>query len=309
MKPGVYRGLSETEYAAIPAVRSSVLREFAKATPAHWRYAEEQIAAEPRWAPEGRALHLAAFQPDIFSRCVASRRAMPSAKDLGCYSSTGKAGFWTDDQKALRDSTRAEIERECEGYEIVLEPDEMERVTAMADVLHADPDFRELIELPHEAELTIVWEDEETGFPCKARLDLWVPKLGVIVELKGTKEVATVERFSREILRYGYHQQAAWYLEAAQAELQDLRSSDPLILAVSEKAHPHLCAVRPMEFGALVHGRNQMQDALRRFAECKRTNHWPSHDSAEAWELPGWASPKDIASSITFPEQDLMEGF
>lgn len=286
MKAGIYRGLSDSEYDAIPAVRSSMLRKFSAATPAHWFHRSHEIA-ERAWGPEGRALHIAALQSGEFTKRVTTRRTMPTAAELGCVDKEGKpaSGFRSKEQQQLRGKVQAEVDRHNASFEIALDPDEMERVTAQAEMLRRNSEFRSMLSFDHDVELTIVWEDSETGLLCKARLDAWIPDIGTILEVKGTKEVATVERFGWEIYRYGYHQQCAWYLEGVKAQIEG-HGKLSVFMGVCEKAHPYLCAVRPMSYGALAKGRSEIREALRRFADCKGRDRWPGHDPDENWELP-----------------------
>lgn len=300
MKPGVYPNLTYEQYAAIPALRSSDLSLFDETTPAHYLHAKEKPREDKPHFAEGRALHYAVLESHRFSELVRTRR-MPTAAELDCYSSTGKPGFWTAEQKALRDSTYAQLEAELEGADVILDPDQMERVTAMADSLLKDRDFAELLEKDHQTELTIVWEDEDTGLLQKCRLDLWVPSEGIYCELKSTRRLATVEQFSRDIYAYGYHRQCAHYLDGIESQLGGARKVDPVILAVVEKSPPYLPAVRPLDMAALAVGRAEIQRIRQQYAICAQTNNWPGHDNSEAWGLPGWCGVDDL--ELTFGEE------
>ncbi len=65
-------------------------------------------------------------------------------------------------------------------------------------------------------EVSIFWTDEETGIPCKARLDYLKPQ--AVVDLKTfTNQFGMPIRkaIARQMANYRYHIQARWYLDAA----------------------------------------------------------------------------------------------
>ena len=97
-------------------------------------------------------------------------------------------------------------------------PKEAGRIQAMTDSGMADPVVRSLIEAEGEVEHTIVWTDEETGLPLRARLDKLARFDGgyQIGDIKATSIDVTSEReVAAKIFSMGYHQQAAHYWDAA----------------------------------------------------------------------------------------------
>ena len=76
------------------------------------------------------------------------------------------------------------------------------------------------------------------GYLCRARPDMIVPDMNVIVDLKTT--ALSCDNFPREIFRRRYHWQAYWYLKAAEnvgirarsaRTLRGLCSGAPIIAA------------------------------------------------------------------------------
>jgi len=88
-------------------------------------------------------------------------------------------------------------------------------------------------------EVSIFWVDEETGCPCKARLDYWKPR--AIVDLKTISEEHGREfgrAVDREFANRRYGAQGTWYWQAAQAGIAHMKAgrlygSAPL--AITEK--------------------------------------------------------------------------
>lgn len=64
-------------------------------------------------------------------------------------------------------------------------------------------------------EVSIFWTDEETGVPCKARLDYLKPLAVVDLKTFELREFGIDRTIARAVANYRYHIQAAWYLRAA----------------------------------------------------------------------------------------------
>lgn len=104
----------------------------------------------------------------------------------------------------------------------------------MLDVLRTDPLFSRLLSLgqPEQAQF---WEDERTGLPCKARIDLPVPDEQLIVDVK-TTSARTQSEFVSNCYRYEYDRQAAYYLDGYRQAGGD--ANQFLIIGI-QKQKPH----------------------------------------------------------------------
>lgn len=307
IKTGVYRGLTEQEYNAIPAIRSTMLREFMAGTPAHWRHkSQEPPPPDKKCFAEGRDLHMAVLEPDRFETRVKEMRVLPTAADLGLKNSKGEPadGFRSKEHKAIKEQLLAEIEAHNASAEYVMTSDDRDRVLRMAESLRADPDFADILSRPHETELTVVWEDIEVGLLCKARIDLWLPEERRIVEIKKTGKMATPEAFQWEIKKYGYASQCWWYIEGAKEQLGGVDDSHPVTLAVVEDSAPYLPAVRPLTKASLLTGGMEMRAALYRYANCRRTQTYPGHDNCEPFYLPGCSEGSEL--DLTLDGEELF---
>jgi hypothetical protein len=98
-------------------------------------------------------------------------------------------------------------------------PKDSHRIISMRDGIMADPVLRKLFEAEGETEHTIVLDDEATDLGLRARLD----KLSrftegyVIADIKATSIDVTSERqIASKVFEMGYHQQAAFYWDAAE---------------------------------------------------------------------------------------------
>lgn len=136
------------------------------------------------------------------------------------------------------------------------------------------------------AELSMFWEDAETGVLCKCRPD-WLIKKTAIVDVKSTQD-ASASGFARSVANYEYHVQAAWYLDGVRACLGD-DAPQAFIFAAFEKEAPHAVAFYNADPDMIELGRREYRRRLAIYAACKRSNVWPGYDpSITNLSLPAW---------------------
>ena len=137
--------------------------------------------------------------------------------------------------------------------------------------------LRELLALPGvRIELPIVWTDTETGTPCKAKLDAAVtlPSGQVLVlDPKTTGSALTSAELSKSVANFGYHRQAAMYLEALATEgICDAE----FWFIFGQKAAPYETAWIRLSGAALTVGAQEMAAAKAIYAACVKADSWPS---------------------------------
>lgn len=140
-------------------------------------------------------------------------------------------------------------------------------------------------------EQTLVWQDVETGVWCRAMVDhLPHPDTAtrpILVDLKTTPN-AGPRALGKTVANFGYHQQAAFYLDGYRTLHP---GSDPAFLFVFvEKGPPYLVSVVELDQRALAVGAELNRRALAVYAECVKTGEWPGHSpEIELVSLPAWA--------------------
>lgn len=103
------------------------------------------------------------------------------------------------------------------------------------------------------SELSFFWIDEETGIQCKVRPDYFRPDIGSIVDYKTTKN-HTEDGFPREIVNYGYHFSAAFYIEGVEKVAGiEIENEMFIIIAIANTA-PFEIEFFPLKHGALEQG-------------------------------------------------------
>lgn len=184
--------------------------------------------------------------------------------------------------KSARDERDAAV---AEGKTPLLSK-EYELVLAMRDAVMKNRTARRFFEddsgVP---ELSILWEDEATGAPLRARTDWLIPG-ETIVDLK-TTITASHSDWERRILDYWYHLQAAWYVEAINIAYDYVPDYHWVVV---EKDPPYLTAVYGIEKKSLYVGLDLMTEAIDKYAHCLRMDYWPGYPQQSMRAgLPQWA--------------------
>lgn len=108
----------------------------------------------------------------------------------------------------------------------------------------------------------------------------------VIVDLKTTQD-ARPETFVRSVLAFGYHVQAALYVDACEAI--DGKKRDFLWLAV-EKDAPYGVQIFQASEAMINQGRSLYQKAIQTYLECSALDYWPGYSTViQTLNLPKWA--------------------
>lgn len=156
----------------------------------------------------------------------------------------------------------------------------------MRRAVWSNPTARAILERDGNAEVAAFKVHEKTGLMLKGLADFLVTDdnlMTVIPDLKTTTEGGASEKeFSKTIYNYGYHRQAAFYL--------DLFGATHFVFIVVEKVAPYAVACYALDHDAIAVGRWENERDLARVAECVRTGVWPGYpDVLLKIGLPEWA--------------------
>jgi hypothetical protein len=212
----------------------------------------------------GNAAHLICLEPHLFQE----KTWIIQADD-----------YRTKLAQAERDEARAE-------GRIPLLAHEAEMVRGIRDVLLDHPIAKHAF-VNGTAERSYFWIDPEYGVWRKVRLDYApVDPLLRIVDLKTTTDANPVE-FKRRAADLGYHQSAAFYMDA----IDHFHGERPrnFYWVVVEKKAPYLISVCVADPEALAWGRLLNRRALDLFRRCLDKGVWPAYGAqAHIIDLPGW---------------------
>lgn len=137
-------------------------------------------------------------------------------------------------------------------------------------------------------EVSMFWQHEATGTPCRGRLDFL--KEYTIVDLKFVREVNR-RSVRNMIAEYGYDVQAAAYLDG----LRRCTGKDigNFIFLFQEKQAPYKVMAVHLNESVLAEGRSKYDAAMQRYQDCLKaygTNQWAGYadevESLDATEMP-----------------------
>jgi len=262
----IIENLSFEEYRANPALNWSSAKNYAM-SPAHFLNAKENPLEQTPAMLVGSALHSLVLEgPVAFShryvRAPECDRRTKIGKELWSQFVTENAG------------------RE------VLTSEQFAIVSNMHQSLAVHPVVTNLLRLCHHRESSVFWEDSETGIPCKCRLDGFSQEHGIAFDLK-TSDDASSSGFARTCAKFGYHGQAAFYLDGLQAAGVP---ASQFVFIVIEKAPPYGIACFLADEDMLRTGRLRYQEYLHRHAECLAADNWPGYpEEIQPLSLPAWA--------------------
>lgn len=264
MPAGVYRGMPEEIYNALPAVRSTYLKTLANESAAHAYVAMED--AKPPTDPMlfGTAWHTAFLEPESFPlRYV----------------------LWKGDKRGKK---WKDFEEANQGKRILKEEDYL-KCLAMAERLREHPDIDNLFKRGVNREASLLWWDKETGLWCKARLDAYVDdETPTLADLKSAACAREFE-FAKAIVSFGYDIQTGMYCMGSLA-LRPGRTPN-FIMIPSEKTPPFECNFFELDRRTLRVGWIRARNALNQFAVCLTQGVWPGYPheiitlNAPEWHL------------------------
>lgn len=258
---GLHFDLPEAEYHTHPTSLSVSGAKVLLRSPALFKYEREHPKTKAVWEV-GTAAH-----------AVAVGRGRENVVVVDADSWRTKAA------QEARDAARAK------GLAPVLAAD-WQTCEDMGAVLAGNPLIRTLLE-GGEPEVSAFVVDEPTGVLRRARFD-YLHDDGLIVDYKSAAS-AEPGAFATAAARYGYHQQAAWYLDV----LADLAiRARAFVFVVQEKDPPYAAAVYELDAADVDLGRELNRAALERFRDCTAVDLWPGYPAEteiHRLSLPRWA--------------------
>ena len=272
LPPGIHYGISPAVYHAdpceTPSLSSSLVRKLLRESPAH------AFASSPRLDPDC----VPEFK-DLFDVGTAAHTAVLSAGES--IRVIPHDDWRTKDARQQRDDARAE------GYTPLLEKEAAEVLAMAAKVKTALKriGLPEVFSDPSRAEVVAIAEVE--GVQCRAMAD-YVGADGFLYDLKTTTS-AHYDAVTRTVESFGYHIQAAHYLDTFRAAGMALKG---MRFVFVEKTRPHCVSVIALDEDFMDIGRSQTAHARDVWKECIRTGEWPDYAHPGIVEIspPVWMS-------------------
>lgn len=188
-----------------------------------------------------------------------------------------------DDYKTPSSRAHADEIRAANGIPLLRK--EYDVVQAMADVLSSHRLAMELLS-DGRPEVSAYAPDEETGIMRRCRFD-WLGS--TILDDYKSADSSDPNAFRRKVVDFGYHCQAAWYLDLA----RDLgHPAEAFAFIVQMKKPPYLVSVIELVPAAIDRGRDLNRRALQMYRDCVEADSWPGYipdTEFASIDLPAWA--------------------
>lgn len=258
-KPGIYSVPAE-RYHAANGCSKTMLDFLANQTPAHLAAYLFGLTKEETPAMRfGTIVHRAMLEPDTYKEGF-------YVKPEGMRFTTKEGQGWQSEHSERPIITEAESEQ----------------IDAMVSSVHCHPFAKRLLAggTPEQS----IFVEDNNGTLRKSRLDA-LTKGNVIPDLK-TTESAALDQFERNVSRYRYHVQAAYYID--NCKLAGIDKQAFFFICV-EKTPPYLTRCLSLNADVIEYGRNLYQRDIQIYRNCLESGKWPGwSDSYDEVALPPW---------------------
>lgn len=263
--------MTEEEYAALPGVRWSHLREMEK-SPLHYRWATIHGKPDHDGLRLGLGIHCALLESEEF------------AKRYVCFTGKTRRGKkWDAFKEAHRPPTK------------ILTRTQMDNVIQSASAVRRHGQAESL--LRGTTEFQVSWTEVTSGLQCKARVDLVGESH---VEVKSTADLG-LRSFASRSANMGYHRQLAFHHDALLAN-GVIKPGTPIYVIAVEQTAPYDVVVFELDRAAIEAGRADYQAYLSRVVSCSKSpgttwlgdrtvqGRWPGREPSEILPLglPEW---------------------
>jgi len=250
--------MTNKEYHQKTEYLSKSLLDQVHKSPAHYIAALNKEAKEPTAAQLfGSLVHSVLFNQDNFAISpICDRR--------------------TKEGKLLYDA----FLQDAQGKELIVTEEQYENALKIVAAVQQHPKAASLLS-EGKAEMPIFGEIDGTKFKCKP--DFHNTKFDVLVDLKTTQDSSPSE-FSKSVLNYRYHVQAAFYL--------DITKAKRFFFIAVEKEAPFNVEVYELDQEAIDKGRDEYLADINTYKKCLETNNWHGYNETQEihiLSLPKWA--------------------
>ena len=253
--------MPEDEYRDYPAVSQSELKTVEALS---YNHLINGVKKESKALADGRAYHTSILEPECFDDLYT---VVPK---IDRRSKTGREKY-KELEKEAKDFGRQMISQEIKNA-----------IDCTLEVLKTKSYAHYLTD--GIAERCFFRTCPDTGLELKGRLDYVREHDDVIIDLKTTR-CASENEFKRSILNYGYHIQAAFYMDLYRAYTD--RAPRYMILCV-EKEPPYEMAIYELSPKFIIAGRNAYKRALKKYFHQKSSSDKGYPDNLQKLEPADW---------------------
>jgi hypothetical protein len=300
LQPGIYSGMSMSDYLATPALSASLIKLIDAECPAKaWAasYLNPAGVIDTSDAADlGTIAHAILLEGGSDLLVVIDPRDHPAEK-------TGAIPIgWTNKSiRAARDMARAagKIPILADAAQAVKDM-VAEAQTYIESVRNDEPAIWAAFQGGGVSEDTVIWREGQ--HPCKIRPDRRSGDWGVIVDYKTTARSSEPDAWGRsQLLGMGYYLSACWYRRGVKAATGI--EPDYVFLAQSTEP-PYLCSLVGCNPGLLAIGDAKVADALETWKRSVDQDYWPAYVTRVCYpDTPAWL----LASLEEAEIRDIMQ--
>ncbi|OHD24886.1 MAG: hypothetical protein A2Y38_16270 [Spirochaetes bacterium GWB1_59_5] len=281
LSPGIYQNIHHRDYNDIDALRNSYLKKIRKCAAS----AQVEDPDDTKALIFGRAAHAMTLEGDdafhsefIVLPDEAPKR--PTDRQIFAKKPSPETLYAVDWWNRFT--------AQSNGKSILTKAD-YQTLQGVRNSVRSHP-FAKLLLTEGVSETTVIFEVECNGQKvlCKVRPDRTpAVQMKVLIDLKTTED-AGYDAFIRSCKKFGYFQQAAFYIDGYNAVRGDLPEMDSFAFIAVEKKPPYRCEVYTLSGDStfLLEGRQQYQDAIKREIECRAQGFfYPNYVNAGCQEL------------------------
>jgi len=144
------------------------------------------------------------------------------------------------------------------------------------------------LRINNKKEISIIYFNDDTKLNHKCRPDIWLQNLGLILDLKSSKETNHIG-FESCIEKYNYHVSAAWYKDTINEAIKKLKLNIPLVRVFGWIVAPKFEPYKPFAFVCsdelMEKGREKYQNLLNKYIEVRDGGEDELFKTAHSWEF------------------------
>ncbi|MHB8123131.1 MAG: PD-(D/E)XK nuclease-like domain-containing protein [Desulfuromonadaceae bacterium] len=215
--------------------------------------------------------------------------AMTFGRALHCYCLDGMAAFLKEvaiepevNKRTNAGKEELAIFQEANKGKAIITAEDLKTIGAMSGSIKAHPMASQLIGCGTN-EVSVFWKDAFSDLLCKCRPDIIPGEIQrTLIDLKKTRD-ASPHGFQRAITSFGYHRQAAFYLDGMNAITQG--GYDVFAFIAIEDAEPYRVEVYTLSPTFVERGRSEYQYLINIERRCREAGKWPNYQNAEVTEI------------------------
>jgi hypothetical protein len=248
--PGVHSALDEPVYHSLPGLSSTGIKKMLDAPAVFEQYQKE--GDKPRGVFDvGSAAHAKILGVGAGIIAYPAEHLTPS----------GNVSTKKDTEKWAAEQRKAGL--------TPVSPDQIARVDAMAEAVLRHPDAGPLLE-HGEAEVSLIWDDPETGARCRGRID-YVRTNSLLVDLK-TAEGPRPATWGSTSAKLRYPEQRVHYGNGWQVLTGETAR---FLQVVVDKVAPHMVFVTEYDEPTEDKAAANVRHAIDQYAKAQASGQWP----------------------------------